>query len=156
MKLDISFVSSNKDPDNPIVIRREESRLDYDTDELGEEYYPSREQKFNVDLSNIQIGGNLIKNTKYELILEGQSEVIPMLSQIQAKDDNEILTEDDIRLNIDVEDSKNQTKSIKDRIKDLPVDEIKKLFNDFSNEKMGEFLDEDGETIDLDKEGFDD
>ena len=155
MRMDISYVAWNKDRDNPIVIRKEEARLDYDDEDLGEEYYPSREQKFNVDLSNIQIGGNLNKKTRYELILEDQSEVIPMLSEIKTKDDNEVLTEDDVRLNIDVEDNQSQTKSVKERLNELPPEEIERIYNDPDRGIEDDFLDLDLDLDDIDEEQSD-
>lgn len=101
---EIHFVSNQKEPDKPIVLIMPNKNVDFDDQELIDNFYPTRETSFYVDTSNIKIGSRGKKEDEFSLDMTSDvvtsSMVMDMTNALErlgiSKEDLQDLTEDDM------------------------------------------------------------
>lgn len=139
-KLEIGFTCAERDTDRPIVIRSEEKDKDFDSMELGEDFYPTREEKFNVNYDDIKIGTGDLKG-RYELMLEGESEPMTNLESLTNMQLNSVmknvLSEEDVALNITETDDDGLTTTIRDRLLSILREGAMEYNKDFESKHGG-------------------
>lgn len=106
-KIDVDYTCFHKRKDVPLIVITEEKDKDFDSIDLGDEFYPTREEKFNVNYENLQING-INKNGRYELLLDTKTEQTQGFDRISDLGLNSYLndrlSEDDIALNANTTD----------------------------------------------------
>ena len=117
----IHYICSESDSDVPVIKTKSEAEMDFENQELADEFYPDRENTFNVDLEKINInGGN--KEGRYNLGLNNA--VVDELSKINqylSKTNQDTMEEEELLF----KQIKNNATDFKDIDPDIISDNVK-------------------------------
>jgi hypothetical protein len=134
MKLNITHVSNIKSPDEILCYSKLKKTDEFEDESLQMDFYPTREEKFNINFDDIKIGDEKNKkNAKYKLemnasILENQTlsrfdEMINRISKVNPTE-AETITPDDLNFFSNQTDVETKNDNLRGNKKPLSEDEI--------------------------------
>ena len=134
MKLNITHVSNIKSPDEILCYSKLKKSDEFEDESLQMDFYPNREEKFNINFDDIKIGDEKNKKgAKYRLemnasILENQNlskfdDMIQRLSKIDPTE-AETMTPDDLNFFSNQTDVDTKTDNLRGNKKPLDKDEV--------------------------------